>query len=222
MPPSSRPARGSAGALDMARAEKIAAAMAASRPGIDHLDAVIFLDVDGVLHPFRTRAQIQFVPRCLDALKQALRSSNAKLVLSSAWRTDPQGRSEVAARLNMHGIPTFVSWTRQLPGHPEEQRPKEILEWVERHSPASWVALDDWPLHAHEKRMSGHFVQTDPRQGLTSDAAARLEKLMAAQRESTRRAPADEDESGGWASAAAAMPGSKESTALIHSLPTIR
>ena len=86
----------------LARAEKIAAAMASR---LDHLDAVIFLDVDGVLHPLNACADL--VPRCLDALKQALRSSNAKLVLSSAWRTDPQGRSEVAARLNI-----YWQWTR--------------------------------------------------------------------------------------------------------------
>ena len=93
--------------------DDIAKAMAASRPGVDHLDAVLFMDVDGVLHPFQTRSRIQFCTECLQALKAIVQSDcHPTIILSSAWRTDPQGRSEVSVQLGLHGIPTFRDWTK--------------------------------------------------------------------------------------------------------------
>ena len=99
--------------MDMARADKIAKAMAACRPSLDHLDAVLFMDVDGVLHPFQTRSHIQFNTECLQALKTIVQSDcSPTIILSSARRTDPQGRSEVSVHLGLHGIPTFRDWTK--------------------------------------------------------------------------------------------------------------
>jgi hypothetical protein len=61
------------------------------------------------------------------------------------------------------------------------QRPSEILAWVEQNRPAAWVAVDDMPLDA-DPRMRGHFVRTNPLQGLTpqntSDAVSLLQQQM--------------------------------------------
>ena len=180
--------------MDMSRAEKIAKAMAMSRPSLDGLDTVLFLDVDGVLHPSQTRSHIQFCAECLQSLKAIVADCNPVIVLSSAWRTDPSGRNKLSVQLALHGIPTFKDWTKHLPGNPEEQRPKEILDWVRTHQPSTWVAIDDWPLGMNEKTMRRHFFQTDGRQGLTMQGAARVAELLAAQRGSQARQKADVDQ----------------------------
>ena len=120
---------------------------------------------------------------CMQALKAMVTECSPAVILSSAWRTDPQGRSEVSVQLGLHGIPTFRDWTKQLPGNPEEQRPKEILEWVRAHQPSTWVAIDDWDLVDPESppvtessvqaatTLQGHFVRTNQDVGLTAQLA---------------------------------------------------
>ena len=69
----------------------------------------------------------------------------------------------------------------RTPSIAQFQRPREILAWVNKHRPATWCAIDDWPLH-EDGSLKGHFVQTRPRYGLQEDTAARVVAMLAAQR----------------------------------------
>ena len=169
-----------------------AATMAADKPGaknIDGLATVLFLDVDGVMHPFLNPRLPQaahdaalFSPACMQHLADVVRDTGAAVVLSSSWRLKADLRNRLLPMLIKWGVPVWVSTTRSLPG---QQRPREILEWVEKHRPLSWVAVDDWPLH-ESKGMRGHFVQTRNTHGLQQDTANRI-RLCFEQQQAHRR-----------------------------------
>jgi len=128
------------------------------------LGAVVFLDVDGVLHSVRcTRLNQQFGRAQMQQLVRAIQATGADIVLSTAWRTIPEARRVVCEKLREYGLPQPVGRTPDF-GMP--RRPCEILTWVEQHRPAAWVAIDDMPLDA-DPRMQGHFVRTNPIHGLT-------------------------------------------------------
>lgn len=145
---------------------------AGGRPAIDGLDAVLFLDVDGVLHPVQARhPRQQFVPANMQLLSEIVERTGAKIVLSTAWRLDEWARRTVAERLREHDVPMFVSRT---PNVAQFHRHREILSWVKQHCPKSWVALDDWPLLEGCPAMASNFVQTRPRFGLQRDTADKV------------------------------------------------
>ena len=152
-------------------------------PDLCGLDAVLFLDVDGVLHPPNPRhSRLMFRTSCMDVLRDVLTEVGAKVVLSTTWRLTEGPRNTLACKLIQHGCPSFVSRT---PNIAQFQRPKEILAWVDRYRPATWVAVDDWPLledEANAPRMRGHFVQTKGRHGLLPENAERIKALFAEQR----------------------------------------
>ena len=150
-----------------------------SARAINELEAVLFLDVDGVLHPPNPKHErLQFRSSCMELLRDVCAETKAHIVLSTTWRLHAEGRAHLAQKLAEHGCPAFVSRT---PSIAQFQRPREIIAWVTKHRPKTWVALDDWPLHEDE-RMAGHFVQTRARFGLQPDTAARVVALFAQQR----------------------------------------
>ena len=113
-----------------------------------HLDSVLFLDVDGVLHPPNPKHAIQqFRTSCMELLRDVLNLTGASIVLSTTWRLHEESRAYLAMKLAEFDIPNFVSKT---PSIAQFQRPKEILAWVSKYKPRTWVAVDDWPLHEGE------------------------------------------------------------------------
>ena len=151
-----------------------------SDPSLRELDAVLFLDVDGVLHAPNPRHAIQlFQAKCMGLLKEVCDRTGCKIVLSTSWRLQEEARTHLAAKLAQYGCPPFVSRT---PSIAQFQRPREILAWVAKHQPKRWVAVDDWPLH-EDTRMHGKFVQTRNRYGLETETAARIVALFAEQQE---------------------------------------
>ena len=148
------------------------------------LDAVLFLDVDGVLHPPNPRhSRLMFRTSCMDVLRDVLTEVGAKVVLSTTWRLNEGPRTTLSCKLIEHGCPTFVSRT---PNIAQFQRPREILAWVDKYKPATWVAVDDWPLlddMDRIERMRDHFVQTKGRHGLLPENAERIKALFAQQRD---------------------------------------
>lgn len=152
---------------------------------IQGLEAVLFLDVDGVLHPVQVRhPRQQFARSCMALLGEVLAATGATIVLSTAWRVDPEARRIVAEKLAEHGLPHFVSRT---PNIAMFHRSREILSWVRKYRPATWVAVDDLPLGEESEYMQGHFVQTRPRFGLLQDSADRIIQLFKAQAEQLER-----------------------------------
>jgi len=138
--------------------------------------AVLFLDVDGVLHPSHCRfPRQQFKSSCMQLLHEIIQASGAELVLSTAWRLDEEARSILSQRLKQYGLPAFVGRTANIDTF---HRSREILAWVRKYNPSSWVAVDDWPLAQETDQMTGRFVQTRPRYGLLPDTADQILALF--------------------------------------------
>ena len=139
--------------------------------------SVIFLDVDGVLHPFASLDH--FSRPCMAALATIVASSGASIVLSSSWQATPAMISLVDEALQRHGMPVCVDRTAppgRAPSSSVAGRCTEIRRWLAAHPEVeSWVALDDLPLDALGER----FVLVDGDVGLTaSDAAEALRQLL--------------------------------------------
>lgn len=142
---------------------------------------VLFLDVDGVLHPSHCNSErMQFNAECLSLLRGVIQATGAQIVLSTAWRLDPAARRIVGEKLVAHGLPMFVGRTANIDTF---HRSREILAWVRKYEPKRWVAVDDWPLLQETERMRGHFVQTRPRFGLQRPTADEIIQLFNMQAE---------------------------------------
>ena len=155
---------------------------------------MLFLDVDGVLHPANVRfPRQQFRQECLKLLQEIVAETACAIVLSTSWRLHPEARSALSEKLAEYGL-AFVSRT---PNIAQFRRATEILAWVRKHRPLAWVALDDWPLleERNPAFVPERFVQTRPRCGLQRDAADAVISAFRAQREGA--AGAERTESAG-------------------------
>eukprot|EP00667_Euglena_gracilis_P024983 EG_transcript_29050 len=124
---------------------------------------VIFLDIDGVLHP--TTGNQFFLDSCMEQLKQLVEESGAVLCLSSSWRCSATRIDDVNANLQRKGIPGIFSCTPYAYGH----RPAEILTWLMGHPEVThFTVIDDMNL-SEEAALHGHIVQTRGDIGLTAD-----------------------------------------------------
>ena len=146
--------------------------------------AVVFLDVDGVLHPARPgrRKGARFRPEAMEALGTVLRGG-AAVVLSSSWRLSEAGVSAVDAALVAAGLPPSAG--RTPVSRRCGARPREILSWLDAHPPArAWVALDDIDLPRAARpgeergRLRGRCVTTDPRTGLRPEDAEKALRIL--------------------------------------------
>eukprot|EP01052_Picozoa_sp_SAG31_P027022 SAG31_NODE_2494_length_5609_cov_3.188748_2_plen_323_part_00 len=136
---------------------------------------LVFLDIDGVVHPAVPSIGGLFRPQQMELLRQLVERAGAQIVLSSAWRRDVRGRQAVSMALRKHAIPDFIARTAVTNG----ARRLEIRKWLAANEArvAGWVVLDDLPLCSAHPQMGGrggptdtdfaeHFVQTNPRTGL--------------------------------------------------------
>jgi hypothetical protein len=160
------------------------------------LDAVLFLDCDGVLHPIdagdniETEEDLRLVLTRLPHLRHVVEATKCHIVLSSTWR-----KGIISVGSGMQVDASFGSTKRQLkfrklceelggllvsktPAHPEPcHRPDEIMAWVERFRCKRWVAVDDEPVNL-EGLPAGHVVQPLATVGLTAaDAEKIIEQL---------------------------------------------
>lgn len=143
----------------------------ATPPGV-----VLFLDVDGVLHPAQCKfIRQQFRPACLKLLIQIIQATGAEIVLSTAWRLHKEARDILAEKLKEYGLPVFVGRTANID---QFHRSREILAWVRKYKPSAWVAVDDWPLLQETDEMMGHFVNSRPRTGMEPDKAEQIIALF--------------------------------------------
>jgi len=142
-------------------------------PGGEGGDKIIFLDVDGVLHPYHARPHQLFRKDCMQRLKKIVDSSGAKIILSTSWRRTPQRKEAVNEQLRSHGIPTAIGITRIR--HNEYLRHEEILHWI-KHHPATthWIAIDDLPMY----QLREHYIQTSPDTGLTDNNVQQAVRVL--------------------------------------------
>ncbi|KAF4661276.1 hypothetical protein FOZ61_003392 [Perkinsus olseni] len=148
---------------------------------------VIFLDVDGVLHPFPldfATAQGSDTTECLQAscmqqLQRIILSTGACIVLSSSWRFFPSTRQRLQDSLASYGIPPFQQWIAADAERDVKDRMDLIMEFVEGNPETvsgGWVVIDDADLAAgHDSLIAEvfkqHYVKTNPMVGLTKELA---------------------------------------------------
>ena len=164
---------------------------------------VIFLDVDGVLHPlgpnhlplhsslsdltsradeelaspdtYPTRVcDGEFTPECMSNLKKIVADTGASIVLSSTWRETHPSRLAVLQQLAEYDIPPFVGCT-PIHGSGSNARASEITAYARENNISKYIALDDQDMDLPP----ANFVRTDMGSGLTaSDAKQAIKKLL--------------------------------------------
>ena len=126
-----------------------------------NFDRILFLDIDGVLHPDGPGDYADFscLPRFCDVLRAADPIGAVPIVMSSAWRhtqrlDDIKGNFPKDIGLRIVGVtpdlletqaPWVVSGGRD-DGVPvsTHKRQTEIMAWIGRNAPGRrWLALDD-------------------------------------------------------------------------------
>lgn len=159
---------------------------------------LIFLDVDGVLHSAHG-ANTSFEPRCMAALGRIVRETGAQIVLSSSWRSWPEGTGVKAVNkaLRRHRIPELVSQTPSSLSN----RPQEMKQWL-ADNPVKrvtrWIALDDMDL---TQELGWRLVKTHAVLGLSENDATYAIALLEWDGVSAQPVrPCSEDESSSYES----------------------
>ena len=144
---------------------------------------IIFLDIDGVLNCKDTPNPRGFPyiidPHLLANLKELLKRTGAKVVLSSSWRTDPVG--VLAAK--HYGIPIMDL----CPDIPEASRCEEMLRWLSAHQEVTrYVVIDDESDCLDDLPL----FQPSNKTGLTRDMVEAVERYLKGETDETMRQPA--------------------------------
>lgn len=149
---------------------------------------IIFLDIDGVLNnadyyknkDLRThhKEQSHFDPKNVSALNKIISETNAKVVLSSAWRLI-KSVDETNQLFNEIGVKAkVISATESL--HYKDTfklapRGLEILKWIKDNHRLLENGLENYVIIDDEDDIldiqEGHFLQVDDKVGLTESNA---------------------------------------------------
>lgn len=155
---------------------------------------LLFLDVDGVLHPLKVRLMGQqqldtshcFNPGCMDELRRVILQSGADLVVTSSWRQFETARNVLAKNLGHYGL-RVKDWTTTAGGESNEARVDQILSYVTALDLEAWAVVDDEDLAPEALQSSEgmmkmlfrqHFVRTDSSKGLDKSSADSLIQLL--------------------------------------------
>ncbi len=141
------------------------------------IQPVLFLDIDGVLHP-GSGMESGLLCRAKE-LEAALLGFEVRIVVSSSWRFHmamdgilKQLPPDIARRVvDATGEAHVGRWPRY----------NEIRRWVERHARfADWRALDDARLEFPSP--CPELIACDPRRGFGPDQAVALRTWLSAKR----------------------------------------
>ena len=138
---------------------------------------IIFLDVDGVLnnaYSMMGGPLVLFDPATVNRLKQIVTFTNARIVLSTAWRLSAHMKKLLLTELEKKGIKKSktIGQTPDL-SIINKKREDEILWWVctNKDKIKKWVAVDDMNL---KKLSKDNFVQTKFYSGLTEKIEGKI------------------------------------------------
>ncbi|CAJ1399591.1 unnamed protein product [Effrenium voratum] len=147
--------------------------------------AVLFLDLDGVLHSVEAPEEEFFNPEALLQLLRVVKAADARVVLSSSWRLKPQQRQQATEALGAFDEllrpsdatkdlrdreAEIQTWLQENKAQMDRVRKIELEVWPKK----DWLVLDDLPLDLPLE----HLVRTDPFLGLTAGKADEaIEKL---------------------------------------------
>jgi hypothetical protein len=121
-----------------------------------YIGKVLFLDIDGTLNTFKTFLQVEMSPPLVQNLLRIVRTTDCKIVVSSAWRlsgihetSDFQKELRKAFCGDDVGFNTIInSIIGMTDDIPEFTREQEILHWIRqmsilRSNISKFVAVDD-------------------------------------------------------------------------------
>jgi hypothetical protein len=139
---------------------------------------IIFLDVDGVLHPFTPdiRETDLFNSACISILKKIVDESNSEIVLSSSWRNFDSMRLRLSSVLARHGL-SFSRWIL-CDAFGSETKIQNIIQFIVNNKiDSNFVILDDEDLpflslvsnSMFFKLAESRFYRTDCLKGLTQN-----------------------------------------------------
>lgn len=113
------------------------------------VDNIIFLDVDGVLHPSiaagadalgetMLQPQLMLLKEIFDSVEGV-----AKIVITSNWRKYPPLKRLLEAELISIGIASGIHDCTEVI---KNNRQSEICKWLQNYGPTKFVIIDDIPL----------------------------------------------------------------------------
>lgn len=148
---------------------------------------VLFLDVDGVLNSLefyeRLRAKYNYDgawqnglldQECVMRLYKIVKSTQACIVMTSSWRTNPAQMTKIVNQLRAYNLEIYgITEINGL------SRGQQILNWVRAMKANNYVVLDD-DDDVVDMDMFRHWVQTDYTCGLSdSDVCMAIHILEA-------------------------------------------
>ena len=133
---------------------------------------IVFLDIDGVLHPRVGGGG--FLPGCVTALSDALRPFDIQIVVSSSWRLTCH-LEELKKLLSGIGKPV-IGKTVELSRDGKHKRYREILAYLEEFDAnVKWVAIDD---ASHFFPIGAPVFTTNPKLGFIVQDTEGLQRLI--------------------------------------------
>ncbi len=135
---------------------------------------VIFCDVDGVLNSYARGKAGNLSKSMMRRLRTLTELSNSKIVVSSAWRTEPILMNKLRRYMNYKGMKIYGT----TPIIPSALRGEEIIYWIKHNCDViEFVILDDLPT-SEFPGLEKYLVQTDPCDGLTEEKVEEAASLM--------------------------------------------
>ena len=138
---------------------------------------IIFLDIDGVLNSHRKLKEVYdrthrphsgynypFDEICLNNLKRLVEITNSKLVITSTWRKDQEGKNKIIETLKEYELDHhIIGYTPIL----HTSRGKEIKEYLSTlEEQPNFIILDD---DTDMEGLIDYLIKTNIQVGLTSD-----------------------------------------------------
>lgn len=133
---------------------------------------VIFLDVDGVLNTID--GIYHFGMNYIDdervkLVAKIIHETNAKIVLSSTWRIDPENRKLVEIALAKYNLTIFDATPIS---EKYDLRSNEIQQWLDQNPTEKFAIIDDWA----EAGIGQNLFQTNNYFGLTHEISEKVIK----------------------------------------------
>jgi len=146
---------------------------------------IVFLDVDGVLnsknelvrvynetHKPHSGYNYPFDKKCLYNLRKIITDTDSKIVITSTWRKDEEGRNILNGVLKLYGLDKYViGYTPIL----DTSRGEEIKQYLLENKCDNFVILDD---DSDMGELTVFLIKTNRQFGLTDgDAQKAIKKL---------------------------------------------
>ena len=146
---------------------------------------IIFLDIDGViasLDHIRIASLLEegnpdkygyaFDPRCVKNLQYIIKQTNAKLIISSSWKS--MGKEALLTMWKMRELPGEIIGT--TPDLLRGSRGMEIQVWIDINDVTKFVIIDD-DIDMLDSQLP-YFVKTNPIVGLTVEDSIKVITIL--------------------------------------------